>query len=221
MFDVTEAKHRFGRLFQMTIGGTKYIYRLPTVKESSRIFRLFRESKNEMVEREILCCVVDPVCDWGKSPFRLTKQIAERILKSAKIFDDTGIKDAVVAANRYADELSGDDFGAQKLAVMQIFPGYTLEILDRMQVQDFFTLAVLAEKISGRPLFDYKALGISAKKGQPRKKPMPQTSQHTNYSDIELPKGTKQWIDQENLDRQAAEDSAAKLREHWNTLKQR
>jgi len=209
-------KQQYGRIFRVKIQGQYYIYRTLNIRECDRVFSLLRQNKTVEAEDVALNAVLFPDgFNPGKTPIQLTRLLADFVLEFSDIFKPDGLKSVLEIARNNLNQFMQDDFSQWKLAILSIFPGYTLSTLNAMSVQEFFNLLVLAEDYSGKKLINYKKMD---KESKISKNTAQQKIQRDADGMIPMEKGQK-FAPQEQLIELAKDEATQNLREHWSKFK--
>ena len=196
-------KAQYKKIYAVTIGTEKYIYRTLLIGECTQIKKLLEKEKYSKIEGfALLRGVLSPE---NFDPNTLSpaegSQLAKHILDSTKIFNPDEFVEFIQSLHKEFVTESRDDFYIWKTNIMSILPGYTLEVLDKLNVYEFFKLILLCEKLSGKKMIDTRAQSTRA-----------QTS-------IEGHIQTDKMLSKRELEILGAEESTKALREHWNKIK--
>ena len=201
---INQWKKSHGKVFITKIKGEEYIYRTLNVGECEIVLRDLGKDKQPEVEDVALKAILYPEnFNADNITVELAKYLTTFILNSSKIFKPEGIAEVIsIAKNELAQRLESDFF-SWKLALLQILPGYSLSDLDKLGVQEFFNLLVLAEKLSGKKLINY---------GQIKEQKVKENL--TKVDTTNLTVGEK-FMSKSDLDQIAADQSTTTLLEHF------
>lgn len=156
---VNQWKKIYGKVFSTTITGETYIYRTLNVGECSKILELIENKKQDEAEDLALGAVLYPEnFNLDQVAVDVANKLSGFILDYSHVFSADGANRVIEKANEEVDKLLTLDFFKWKLAILNIFPGYTLSDLDEMNIQEFFNLLVLGERLSKQQLISYNKM---------------------------------------------------------------
>jgi hypothetical protein len=218
---ITLWKRDYGRIFKVRISGQDYIYRTLNVGECGKVLYLLHS--NAMVEAEdvALGAVLHPKINLNDIPVPVARFLSDFIIAASEIFEADGLKKVITVARKNVEQLMSNDFTQWKLALLSVFPGYSFDDLDRMPVQKFFDLIILAEEFSGKSFIDYKKLNISGGKKRYQSRGRPPIENTKDSKELELTNTTKSILKKHKIDEETVVDAHNSLREHWLKYKKR
>lgn len=211
---IKEWKKIYGSIFSTKIGGEIYIYRTLCVSECEEITSALELKNNAKVEDLTLKVILYPKdFDPDNVTVDISSKLSNFILDSSKVFSPDGIKEVIEQAHKIIDEKMNSEFLNWKVALMNIFPGYSLSDLNRMSIQEFFNLLVLGEKLSKQKLINY---GQLEQKVDEQKEMQKTQLANVNTDNMTV---NKKFYSKRDLEQIAADDATKSLREHYLTNK--
>jgi hypothetical protein len=208
-------KKQYGSIYRAKIQGDEYIYRTLNVGECAKVISLLEENKQTEIEEFVLCAVLSPDnIEIDETPSVVIKRLSEYIIKATNVFTEEGFKQVVQKARENAEKWMNNDLSQWKLLLLKVFPGYTLEYIDSLPIQELFNKITLAEKVTGERLIVLQGEKPN-KRVERRPPPAP-----VDETDGQLVAANGKFMSQRELEEIGAQEAFANLREHYLQHKQ-
>ena len=150
---ISQWKRKYGRIFKVEVLNQPYYYRRLNIGELSLHFN-FNVNQIDKEDEIVSSVLIHPIIDLKNSPAGVITFLYKCVISSTGCLDEENISYLINTARVSVDSDFNSDIMTWKLAILQIFPGYTFEHLDEMSLFDFFKLVAICENVTGQKLFN-------------------------------------------------------------------
>jgi len=197
-------KSIYGKVFKITLQENTFIYRRPNLGEILSL----QVTKNEnKAAGYILDCILYPIDKGVVLPGEYII-LKDKICSSVKLQTDEDLENYISDARKRVNVYSTNMFFIWKMSIIKVFPAYTFDVLDKLQVEDFMDLLILAETQLGYSLTKFGSVEINPKNKKIDKDGAVKVEEYKEGIDT---KRKPTFLSQEELNRIAIENSTKEL----------